>query len=518
MAKKSTQAKKSSRVIRSAKRQRVAKPISAKAEPPKPTVYERTLNGITPLLKGKEIASLSPARVTALAKSADLHVVDVRTLVAAHKMAGKVPLPPEVLFALGKNGTVPGIADLAKLAPAEIKKQLQSAAKASVISPSMVESFNNLKSAIEQLQLNHAPLTTIADQLKLKMSPALIKTLAAKRINTLADIQRAGGLANLDGVNTEDLTLKTLDAQANLSLVSSDLQLNAGLIRRGFSHGLDIADETPQRFAARTEGLLDPVLSARIHTVASVQARLLANVITARKIDAQFGVGASDKSPLDKTLPSLCGCDDCHDATSPLAYLADLLNYALSHVRFNSNTVTLTDLEGRFYQPVRNLPTDCDALQASIRQVRICCEVLRGYLKAQMIAYTTPTWYLQEAYARLLEANGTSFDEVRLIASSQNAISQNDFMDRLMIPPDLQLFDEFIRDPSPSATAQRALTERWLDEFFGLRDTGRDPLDPGVTPELLVARQQELRRRWKNQESGLAYLFWISPKLCRRFE
>lgn len=471
MAKKSIQTGKTSKIVQSAKKQKMAELVPGKLEPATPTTFENIINGITVLLKGREIASLSPARVTALAKTVKLNVAVLRTLVAAHKTAEKLNLPVEALFTLGRDGKVPQVKELAQMAPAEIRVKLESAAKEGLISSSVVDSFNTFKPVLEQLQIEHAPLKTISAQLGLKIPPALIKSLARKKITTLDDIRKSGRLANLGSFKADDPNIKMLDALANLTLVSTDLQIDQQLIKGGFAHLLDIADETPRRFAARMEGALDSGLSTRIHTVASVQARILSNEITANKIETQFGLGLAGNRPLEKILPPLCGCDDCHDATNPLMYLADLLKYALSHVRFNGNTITLTDLEGKFYQPFRNLPNDCEAMQKQIPQARIAIEVLR----AGHMAAGTPRFYLEGAYYLLLEQNGTSFDELRNVAFSQDkavrlayanklgitlrASSNNDEINQLFLRPG-------------------QFSEADLEHLFGLRDTNRPPEDP----------------------------------------
>jgi hypothetical protein len=489
MVKKSIQITRSSKVIRSAKRGKAAKPIAVQVKPPERTTYECTLNGITPLLKGKTIGSLTSARAKGLAKSASLPMRDVRTLVAAYKAAEKLNFPSEVLFALTRDGKVLQANELAQFAPDELRAQLESAVNDGLISSSVIDSFNTFKPILEQLQISHAPLRKISDQLNLNIPPAITSLLAKKKISTLEDILRSGGLANQDYLKLDDPNLKVLDAIANLTLVSTDLQVNKRLVDHGYSHILDIADETPKRFAARMEGSLDSGLSTRIHTVASVQARILSNEVTANKIETQFSLGLAGNRPLDKVLSPQCGCDDCHEATSPLAYLADLLNYAMRHVRFNGNPITLADLEGKFHQPFRNLPTNCEVLQRQIPQARIAIEILR----AAHLAAGTPRFYLEGVYHLLLEQNGTSFDELRNVAFSQDKAVRLAYANKLGIT---------LHAPSPNDEIDQLFlrpgqfTESDLEHLFGLRDTNRPPEDSDQEGQLLELRMHHLRDLW----------------------
>ena len=95
-----------------------------------------------------------------------------------------------------------------------------------------------------------------------------------------------------------------------------------------------------------------------------------------------------------------------------MAYLADLLDFCLRRLKNNGADVTLTFLQDRFHQPFRDLPATCAAMEKKLRQVRICIEVLRGYVPAPDGAATAQS-YLETACTNLLRALGTSFEEIR---------------------------------------------------------------------------------------------------------
>ena len=61
--------------------------------------------------------------------------------------------------------------------------------------------------------------------------------------------------------------------------------------------------------------------------------RFLNNVLAGIKAESANGFESSiDGDLANAVAPAECGCPDCEAAVSPLAYLADLLNYALENI------------------------------------------------------------------------------------------------------------------------------------------------------------------------------------------
>ena len=193
----------------------------------------------------------------------------------------------------------------------------------------------------------------------------------------------------------------------------------------------------------------------------------------------------------DKLFPQQCGCNNCEAAVSPAAYLAALLDYVLKHVRNNKNKFDLKFLDDTFHQPFSQLPTDCEAVDKQVRQVRICIEVLRSYLGKRPLAdpnkeallAKAETDYRFAAYSRLLSSVGTSYEEIRRIHKELPEIRQA-LADRLGIdltnprpadPPGDEL-DQLFLDASAAPPTPHALTELILEILFGLADKTRDPL------------------------------------------
>lgn len=187
-----------------------------------------------------------------------------------------------------------------------------------------------------------------------------------------------------------------------------------------------------------------------------------------------------------------CGCADCEAAVSPAAYLTALFDYALKHVRKNSkDKIDLPFLVDTFHQPFDVLPTDCEAVEKRVRQVRICVEVLRSYLGTRPLADAAKEAALAKAeedyrfavYTLLLGRIGTTYEEIRRIYKEPQE-SRKALAERLGIglteprpadPPGDEL-DRLFLDAGAVAPAPHVLTEPVLETLFGLADTARDPL------------------------------------------
>ena len=288
-----------------------------------------------------------------------------------------------------------------------------------------------------------------------------------------------------------------------MALLPSNLAVNAMLIERGYTSLTDIADVPRDTFVASLGSSTEVKRAEAIHAAATAQTRFLKNVITDFRVNAAGRAEAKYSASMGEVIPPICGCEKCKNATGPMAYLADLLDYALRHLFYNGFAVTLTFLQDRFHQPFRDLPATCELMEKKVRQVRICIEVLRKYLPVQH----TSQWYLETAYTTLLQKIGTSFEEIRQMRSVNDPNTREAFAAHLGIklhprslpndPDELdRLFlDTDLKSPGSSGWPMR-LSEQQLEQLFGLRDTKRPPLDPDVTPDILMSRMHYLRSSW----------------------
>ena len=341
------------------------------------------------------------------------------------------------------------------------------------------------------------------------LSPGLLASLKEREIHSLADIRTMGGLTRVEGVDTENSAVRMLDAQANLNLLSPDVNLNARLIEHGFTHIFDIANQTSKSFVADLSGILESAEAERLHSAASLQLLALENILTGIQIETQYGDEAiRQNSALFYMLGQQCKCDACTDGASPFAYLTELLKYATKHLKGPAGSIDLNWLEKRFHQPFSGFQTSCEQINQSVLQVRICIEVLRQHVQSQYRNYTRPS-YLEVVYLMLLEQLGTSYDEIRQAHYSTKPDTRISLANRLMIPFDSNAvrpdrLDYVFRNtaPNPKNPQPDDLEEAWLDQFFGLRDTRRAALDPDSTPELQIWREEYLEALWAKEDQS----------------
>ena len=170
----------------------------------------------------------------------------------------------------------------------------------------------------------------------------------------------------------------------------------------------------------------------------------------------------------------------CSAATSPLAYLADLLGYVTNHIKDGAGALTLPELTARFHQPFADLPAACDCMDRQVSEARLAVDVLRNYLKskglpargspAQIALAEAEKSYRLAAYDTLLRQIGASFDEIRS-ARAGTADERAALAERLGIAVEKL-------EKLPVNLDQ--LTEATLEMLFGSAETGRDPLSEGA--------------------------------------
>jgi hypothetical protein len=343
-------------------------------------------------------------------------------------------------------------------------------------------------------------LDAISTAAQIDLPPDLLPFLAGRNIRTLRELRRSGGLSRLEGlpIDPGHPAAQVLEAHADLARISPDVMINSALIDRGFRNVADIAATPLPDFVNATHEAVGEFRAATLQVSARAQTAFLRNVLTGLAVDRANGfTTTSGAGTTADPLPERCGCDDCEAAVSPAAYLADLIAYSVTHLKASGAATDLAFLENTFHQPFGELPTDCEAVEETFRQVRICIEVLRAYLAAHppstsaadVLEAATST-YLLTAYTALLARFGTSYDEIRL-ARGASADERRTVADRIGIelteprPDPLTTagdeLDQLFLDPDAPATDDRALTERALERLFGLVDTTRNPLSSGLT-------------------------------------
>jgi Tc toxin complex TcA C-terminal TcB-binding domain len=346
-------------------------------------------------------------------------------------------------------------------------------------------------------------ISEAAASLDLRLPAALETRLAESQLTTIGAIREAGGLAGMPGlpVSVDAPSVRMLDALAEISILPIDLEASAGLVRNGVTSLQQVASSSPPEIEAATDGRLDQATATRVLAAARAQTSLLTSALTQFRI-SQDGDPVRSTQALANMTRANCGCEECQEATGPLAYLADLLAYNIAHIRNNGAKISMQFLEDRFHQPFGRLPASCDSLHRPVRQARIVIEVIR----AELGVTDAPATYLTTAYAMLLDQTGTSFDELRE-ARRASPTERLELGRRLGIevptnphqpndPLDDLLLDEH------ATTGPKALTEAALERLFGLQSTVGDPLRPDPIPGCLLAtlRHDALAKQWDAED------------------
>lgn len=329
-------------------------------------------------------------------------------------------------------------------------------------------------------------------------------------LKTLADIRRMGGLHQLrDLPGASPALIKRLQSFADLDRITADVSVSSSLLDQGFDSVLSIADTPLSEFSQRvrngTSALSEPHI-AKLHFKATIQTRLLNNFLTEQAARSAMGFtphetaehaigseghGTDEESGEEPSLfPQRCGCSDCEAAVSPAAYLTALLDYTLKHVKISDSQIDLNTLSTLLHQPIGDLPTQCEAVEKRVRQVRLCIEVLRSYLGPRPLAdplkettfATAEADYLFAVYSSLLNKIGTSYEEIRRAQTeseeSRQVTAERLGIDLSKVDPGSAIGDEFsqLLLDATGTVPSKVLTEQTLEMMFGIADTTRDPL------------------------------------------
>lgn len=341
------------------------------------------------------------------------------------------------------------------------------------------------------------PPTTIAkldEVLALNIPPTVHEKLAEKGIRTLDDVRSKGGIGRIEGLDLpeDDLLRQTIDAHAFLSVAVGDSQDIQKLVKKGYPSLHAIARTNRDRFVDRVKAEIGEVKVASIHAKVVAQTSVLNNLLVGHFADRANGYALVSGPMRDIDLPEPpCQCRDCESAVSPLAYLADLLRYAMDHMTLNEEELKVSDLSFLLCQPFDRLPASCEAVEKRVRQVRIAVEVLRQRTDASALVDEA---YCLDAYQNLLLRLGTSLDEIRLAHRADTQTKQR-IADKLGLD-DVSRLDDLRIEPED-------LSEGKIQEIFGLANTRpaeHDPLAEVPVPRIEEWRLNHLRALWKQED------------------
>jgi len=365
-------------------------------------------------------------------------------------------------------------------------------------------------------------IQTVVDTISLVLPSGFMSYLNAKGIRLLKDIRAAGGLAFLEDlpVSPEDPAVVALDAHASLNLVSTNILSNQAMIEEGYTTPLAIGQATRSEMVTIQEANnVGSFNASSVYYISRSYGALLQSLISGHLTSkANNYVPGQLSDELDPVFEEACICQDCNTAVSPLAYLTDLINYTLAHVRNNNQAIDINFLETTFYQELSDLPYLCGQTEELVCQQRLAIEVMRRYLNARTLA---PEKYAQLAedtaqycfsvYRTLLTQLGTSYEQIRSYRFADFEMRQ-ELANRLHFPISEE-FDpfEFLFLEQDALLEENRLNEANLEKLFGFVDSTRDPFSTGV----LFGDQDQLVIRWifkgvkhrqNTDENGFIYL------------
>ena len=354
---------------------------------PELSEYETTIVALTPFVSEKQLADLSLVQIRELSKKSGIDQLRIELLVQSAKLSRETGLPTEAPYGLARLDLSIKLKSLLGMGSNSIRTALETAIKKNLVPASLADKLDEIMHQFEILQRRHMPIIKLAEAIGLEIPAATAKVLESLNIRTLSDVRSAGGFANIEELHlTADAPLvKKGDAFVNLDLLGTDIQTNKVLIDAGFSHVSQIAKEPRDLFLKKTAQMLGEANAERLQIIAIAQTDVLENQLTdllVRRANGQNKTTAQNNISLilKSILPDKCGCEDCDAAVSPLAYLADLMNYAVTGLLDKDQKISFDYLAKQFCQPFSDLPVACEQVYQEVRQVRLCIEVLRRYL------------------------------------------------------------------------------------------------------------------------------------------
>jgi hypothetical protein len=450
--------------------------------------HERTIALVT---GDRPLVSLADAEIERIAAEAGIESTSTERLKRAARLAEETRLPVRALYALDIAGIATDLESLSRLDREQIEEAFRIAEARGAVGPDVREDARAVLNRGREARASRAPLTEAVRVAGVGVSERLARELEEQGTHTLDDLRRRPRHERLPRPGDEE-GMRQLEALSMLALLPVDLATQGRLLRTGFA-SLNTIAATPPDVLARSVEFPDEAAARAIHSAAKSQASALANIATLARTDAA-AAGTPRGQALEAAVPASCACDRCRSASSPMAYLADLIDYAARHITVQGNAIGLAGLEARLLQPFSSLPMTCRALDERLRQARIAVEVLRKIVPANTAQWTPPA-VLEQAYLMLLREHGTSFEEVRDIRTKSDR-EQVQFVHRLGIhvpagQPPGPWVDMLFREPG--ATGPTSLTEEFLEDVFGLRDTRRDALSAQPEASILRLRLQRLR-------------------------
>jgi hypothetical protein len=365
--------------------------------------YEKLLAALRPLLQVKQIVDLEAEGISTLAKESGIEQERIEGLVQNAKLSRETDLPTEVLYGLARLDLTPTLEVFFTHDAEKLRRAIETAGRAHIIPAISGTALNRIMGDVETMSFrpmfSKASLADLLPSVRLPPDSRLAVRLNELDITTPAILIATGAeriLQRAEFTEAEGAAIRDLESHARLSLLNVSPVARKVLFNSGFLTPTQIASEPETSFRQKVESILGPGETARIHGIASVQKAFLDNLSTAERRVPRNNIGsvsvaASVAEESDNDLAD-CGCKDCEAATSPAAYLTDLLSYTKAKLSwqydayFPAGAVTPEFLSLLLKQPIVDLSTDCESVEEEISYVRLCIESLLELFRENLAA------------------------------------------------------------------------------------------------------------------------------------
>ncbi len=438
----------------------------------------------------------------------------------ATSRARDLRIAPEVAFGLLREGIDLAPSAVDKVTDGAIGEALQRAIENGRFVPGDPGMLDRARDRLADLREGRASIWKWLGVEGSRQASKVRAALAERKIETFDQLRSADGRRAIEEAGRQfgPQVERELGGHVALSAIETDPARRQQLINADFATLDDIAERPLQEFVQAVAPDTGWVQAVQWHAKAQaakkyVRKRTLDERVIATLRDRRDVATAS--SALEGVVSgdaASCGCRDCEAATSPAAYLADLLKYCDDNLIRTGGKIDYAYLASTVHQPFGDLPTRCDAVSDPIRQVRIAVEVLRANLRKvtgnRRAGAPAERAYFRQVYETLLTRLGTSSIDLRL-ATAADAASQRQFADRLGID-NAQITQGGVtttrlqRMRIDTDTVPLDDIEARLEAVYGFSSTIVDPvarLAQAVTkPQFVAWREQYLRQQWFAQD------------------
>jgi hypothetical protein len=470
-----------------------------------PNEFDDILRALGPPSSAHPMRELDTGVLDDLVRDGRLPRARVDEFAHAARVARDADIPTALAYGLVRSGAPDSLDELLGWSDEQIRAALDNSHAQGLIPEPPPAVVDDALSSLAKLRSGRTPLAELTGADGPDDAGPTLRALDQRGIRSLDDLRAVGGIALLGDpqITTDQAVVRRLDAHARLTVLGTDTATTERLIAAGWTSIGDVADAEPDALRRALGDGASAEDAVFLRRKAQLQGALINAVASGFAVEQANGFVTTtedwrDEHPIRQVVPQSCGCDDCEAAVSPQAYLADLAQYALDHLRSNGQRIDLNYLESTFHQPFSELPATCDASRETVRQPRICIEVLRSALGPRPLGPSAREDALRRverdyclvAYQGLLDELGTSFTEIRL-ARGAPAADRRRLAERIGVA--VTDLDSLFVDPA-------ALSESTLETLFGLHDTTRPPLTARPAPSIRRWRLGSLRVLWSSQD------------------